>query len=395
MATVFCDSFANYDTAGIALKYSTAGGAIETNLAHVRTGPQSLRIQSGDAPSIINLRLPADVTQTYAFAPQYYMLAVGMAYQAGALNGNVFELWRNLNIFPAPPERLLYVRLNVDGSVSVLTDPGAVELGRSAAGVITIGAFYYFTLSADLLGISGPTFVKLNITTSGMVSTDVVSVSPVVLADTFVDSVVFGGPAGPDHGWVNDFYFQNTHDGSLVPLAPNIYCVLPNADGTPITTYPVVPGVSSEAPWQPTGSTHFNLVNVVPENTAQGMQWNTGYESPPGTTVFGVYETLRYDASALPNGRVVQGIQVVYLWEYANVLPPSPTNPAVEFQDNAGNLIGPTSVTGVSIISGLSLMPFMYVVSPQNVDPFTGLAWLISDWKNGLREIGPGTISVV
>jgi len=44
---VFADSFAHYNNT--ALKWSTGGGVFESNLAHVRTGPHSLRIQSGNS----------------------------------------------------------------------------------------------------------------------------------------------------------------------------------------------------------------------------------------------------------------------------------------------------------------------------------------------------------
>jgi hypothetical protein len=379
MAGVFCDSFAHYNSAGIPLKYSTAGGSIQTNMAHVRTGIQSLQIQAGDAPSIINFALPADTSQTYIRAPKYYTFAVGLAYQAGALNGRIFSLLRNLTA-PSGTETLLYLVLNADGSLSLFTDGGTL-LGQSAAGVITAGVFYYITLTADIGGFSEATFATVNVTTAALVSTDVISVSGFVLADTFVDEFDFGGPAASAHAWVNDFYFQDLRDGSAVPFAPSVYAVIPNEDGTP------VPNPGDGAGWQPVSSTHIPLIDSVPQSEAQGIQWNVGYTSG-GNLVTGCFETYFYDVSGLPDGRTVGFIQGVFLWEYGiGELPVNVLSSDV-MQDDSGNVAG--QVFGPFTLPN---QPFMFVVLPEPLDPFTGNPWLISDWKAGIRQYGPSTIS--
>jgi hypothetical protein len=383
MATVFCDSFAHYDTAGIPLKYSTAGGAIENNPAHIRTGPQSLRIQSGDAPSIINFKLPADTTVVYsAYPPQYSNFAVGVAYQAGALNGNVVELWLNLNLAPAPAERQLFIRLNANGSVSLMTGAATV-LATSAAGVVTAGAFYYYTLTADLVADTA----VLNVTDSLLHSTDVISISGFATSRQHVDSVVFGGPAGPDHGWVNDFYFQDLSDASSPPFAPNIYAVVPTSDGTPLAWDWILFGS-----WQPVGSPHFGLVNPVPENEAQGIHWDDGYGPTPPFFINRCAETYLFGCAGLPSGRLIQGIQSVFLWEYVNVIGAMPiVFPATIFQDN----IGATQTVPNNGISTQPGMPFMFIPQPSDLDPFTGLPWLMADWKNGNRQAGPDTFTLM
>lgn len=387
MAGVFCDSFAHYNTAGIPLKYSTAGGSIQSELAHVRTiqtSPalsQSLEIQSGDAPTIINFSLPADTAQAYSFASQFYNFAVGLAYQSGALNGTIFELWRNLTISPSPAELLLYLVLNADGSLSLFTNSGTL-LGSSGAGVITAGVFYYITLSADILGFSESTFATVNVTDSLNVSTNVISVSGFVLADTFIDSIVFGGPVSPDHAWINDFYLQDLSDGSIVPLAPNIYACLPDAVGTALSGW----DFSTFGPWQP-NSNDFALVNAVPQDESTGVQWNVGYLAEGQTAQ--TAETYNFDCSGLPDGRDIDFLQLMLLHEYLLVLdPPVSTSlkPGIYFQQNGDGNVWTGASASANIPPGT---PFLFIPFPNSVDPVVGNPWAISDWKSGVWQAGP------
>jgi hypothetical protein len=391
---VFADSFAHYDTAGLALKYSTVGGSIQNNPAHVRTiqpAPalsQSLQIQAGDAPTIINLQCPADTTATYSGPPQYYNFAVGMAYQTGALNGTIFKLWRNLNIAPSPPELLLYLVLNADGSLSLFTDGGTL-LGSSAAGLITVGPFYYITFSADIAGFSESTFATVNvINLSTLVGSDVISVTGFVLADTFVDEFDFGGPVGPDYAWVNDFYFQDLSDGSTVPLFPNIYAVAPNADGTALNIWDFI----TIGSWQPVGSSHIALVNPIPQDESQGIQWlaTPRYAPSPPNFINEVGETYYFDVSGLPDGRPIQCIQSVFLMEWQLVITGVlKVGVNTLFQENATGSTSAGHSTGVKSVPG---MPYLCIMSDNWKDPFHHL-WLMTDWKAGKWQAGPHTVT--
>jgi hypothetical protein len=383
----FCDSFAHYDTEGIPLKYSTAGGSIQNNLAHVRTGFRSLEIQAGDAPSILNFALPPDVTQTYSTAPTFEYFALGFAYQADALNGTIFTLKRNLSIFPTPAETLLYLVLNADGSLSLFTDGGTL-LGSSAVGVITANTFYYITLSADLSGVSGGTFATVNITDAALVSTDVIAVTGFTLADTLVDEFDFGGPGGSDHAWVNDFYFQSLFGGTTIPLAPHIYACLPNGDGTPLTA--VWDNVIA-AIWEPLSMAHFPLIDSVPQDETQGLQFPASPQyapSPPNFITF-VSQTFDFDCTALPNGQPIHAIQAVLLTEYDQQIPGvAVSSIEVAIQDSSsGNIDGTynafNTAVGQAFLFGLSQMP---------LDIF-GNPWTVADWKAGRWQAGPITIS--
>lgn len=389
MAGVFCDSFSHYNTAGIALKYSTAGGSIQSDPAHVRTvqtAPalsQSLEIQAGDAPSIINFTLPPDTAQAYSFAEFFYNFAVGLAYQAGALNGTIYQLWRNLTNAPSPPELLLYLVLNADGSLSLFTDGGTL-LGSSAAGVISAGNFYYITLSADIGGFSEPTFATVNVATSANVATNVISVTGFTLADTFIDSIIFGGPIAPDHAWINDFYVLDLSDGSTVPLAPNIYAVVPDGDGTALNIWDNV----TVAIWEPVSGTHYNLCDSIPPNESEGLQFlaSPQYAPTPGYFIDSCSQTFNIACAGLPDGRSIGFIQAVFLMNYeTSISGVGPVHPQVYFQHNSDGTpyLGPGSQ-----ITARPGMPYLFMPFPYSADPFTN-PWLVSDWKSGVWQAGP------
>lgn len=379
MAVVFCDSFAHYNTAGIPLKYSTAGGSIQSTAANVRTGPQSLQISSSSAPSIQNFNLPADITQTYASAPVFFTFAVGLAYKTGDLSGRIFTLKRNLSISPTPAETLLYLVLNSDGSLSLLTS-GAAVVGSSAPGVITVGKFYYITLSANLLAGVGTTFAKVNLVDCATLAAgvDVISVTGFSLIDSFVDELDFGGPTSGS-AWVNDFYFEDLSDGSVYPFAPNILACLPNGVGTALNEW----DFTSNAPWQPNAA-NFALVNTVPQDESVGIQWNVGYLATslsPQTD-----ETYTFDTSALPAGRTIDSIQAVLLWEFLLALTQfSDTIPLPIFQQNGD---GVARIGFSQNVHSLTGNPFSYRMFVQPIDPFSN-PWVMADWKSGVWQAGP------
>lgn len=385
MSTAFVDSFGHYDTAGIALKYSSAGGSINTNLAHVRTGVQSLTIQAGDAPSILNFQVPSDLVPAFSFALQFSIFNVGMAYQAEALSGDVYSLRVNLGIAPAPEETILTLTLNSDGSLSLLDGTGA-EIGRSAAGAITVGAFYYLSLTVDLL--SSPNTAVLNVTNSGFVSADVLTVSNFTVSQTYVDAFYFGGPVAPHHGYVNDFQFVDTSDGTVPAFAPNIVWGVANRDGTPLSFWDFI-DFGSWQPQLPVGAPHTPLVDSVPEDTSQGITFlaSPQYAPTPGHFISAVGETFFFDVSALPANRTVESVQTVFLFEYG-AMAISGVRPSIvaSFQDDTGTLSSTTLIHQAD-----PNFPFTFLHGNADLDPFTGLAWQSNDWIGGLRQAGPTT----
>jgi hypothetical protein len=395
MSIVFADSFAHYDTAGQQYKYSTVGGAIVSDLAHARTGPQSLRIQSGDAPSILNFSLPPDVTQTFSFAQMLNFFSVGLAYQAEALNGKIFSVGANLNIAPAPAEQILAVQLNADGSLSLLDGSDAV-IDTSAAGVITVGDFYYIRLSGDL--VDAPNGAVLNVTTASFVSTDVLTVSGFAASQVFIDYLAFEGPAAPDFGYVNDLYVSDMNDSTQVPFAPNIYAEVPVADGTFLIFNW---NNSTENPWQPVDAAgfpsppHFSLVNSVPQDISQGIQWQaTPRYAPDSPTHFisVTDEVYRYDSSALPAGRTLWAIHTATLYKYDDQLDAISGNLiALMIKDDDPSFVVDLFVGTTQLSPGF---PYAFVMGSVETDPFTGDPWNIDDWISGRYQLGPATFSL-
>ena len=384
MSTVFVDSFGHYDTAGIALKYSIAGGSINTNLTHVRTGVQSLKIQAGDAPAILNFQVCSDLAQTFSFAPQFSIFSVGMAYQAEALDDDVCSLRVNLGIAPSPEETILELALNSDGSLSLKDGTGA-EIGRSAAGVITVGAFYYLSLTVDLL--SAPNSAVLNVTNAGFVSADVLTVLNFTVSQTYVDAFYFGGPAAPHFGYVNDFQFVDTSDGTVPAFAPNIVWGVANQDGTPLSYWDFIDFGSWE-PALPAGAPHTPLVDSVPEDESQGITFlaSPQYAPTPGHFISAVGETFFFDVSALPANHTVASVQTVFLFEYG-AMAISGVRPSIvaTFQDDLGDL------NSTVLCRSAPNFPFTFLHGNADLDPFTGLLWQSNDWIGRLRQAGPST----
>ena len=103
----YSDSFDHYSTATIGERWTVAGGSIETNLAHVRTGLQSLRVRAGNAP------LMSDLHFLLAFSPPQEVI-FGLAYQTDSLDGIIIQ-----TSLAGNPQ--VYLEINPDGSISAKT----------------------------------------------------------------------------------------------------------------------------------------------------------------------------------------------------------------------------------------------------------------------------------
>lgn len=391
MSTVFADSFAHYNTAGIPLKYSVAGGSIQSDPAHVRTGTQSLRVQAGDAPAIENFFLPPDITQTWTFAPQFYGFTVMAAYQTEALDGVVFSVWTGLSILPAPAEQQLALSLNADGSLSLL-DGSNAEIARSAAGVITTGEFYYIRLSFDLPDPSFPIIgtAVVNVTTAGNVSTDVITASGYSTSQLVMDQIRLGGPAAPNFAYVNDLYCAATSDPAGLPFAPNIYAGAVIADGTPLDW-----NFSNFGSWQPVGSAHAGLVDSIPQDESQGIQFQASpqYAPDPPHFIANVSEVYKIDTAPLPPTRPLFCVQPLFLWEYGPDQISAVTTQVVAVFVQNGDGLNPQVQDVPGFVTPTPNFPFAFVKGSYDQDVFSGNAWDIDQWIAGVFEVGPGTIT--
>ena len=373
LSLVFADSFAHYNDT--ALKWSSGGGVFETDPIHVRTGPQSLRIQAGDSPSILNLRFPVN-TGAFAIQP-FASFTLGFALQIQSLTGEtIVELWCTANLSPSPAERQFFLVQNSDGSISVLTGSGTGTLiGTTAPGVLTIGPWWYIELTVDM----NATTLVLTVTDAANVVSTVFSASGFATSQTIIDSLFWGGPSGANSTWIADFYFA-FWDG-LAPSvigAPKIYgLVVPNADGfgklDPGRTPP--PFNVTAAPW-------WSQVNIIPQQTVVFIQRNNEagdvFANPIG-------QAFQYDVSTLPAGATIGPLQVTMFISMAHDV--SGSVPQVStLQGNTGDV---GSFNSYGNLAGLD-STFLFYPFPFDQDPVNLVPWTIAEFT-GLSafQIGP------
>jgi hypothetical protein len=375
----FADSFAHYNDTS--LKWSSGGGAFETNLAHVRTGPQSLRIQAGNAPSILNFNFPADAL---AFAIQpFASFTLGFAWQTQSLAGEIMvELWDIANLAPSPAERQFFLVQNANGSISVRTGSGlGTVIGTTAAGVLTIGPWWYIELTVDM---NGATLV-LTVTDAANLAVVALNVSGFATSQGIIDSLLWGGPSGANSAWIADFYFAFWD--TLAPStlgAPKIY-------GLPVPITPDGFGRLNNAPdaspFNVSAPPYFSQVNTIPQNTGVFI----AREDVAGFFPFTIGQGFVYDVSQIPGGSVVAAVQACHLWSMGhdtdgNVPAPSP------FMGYTGGGIGDFAFG--SLKAGLVDSPFLYVPFPFDQNPVSAAPWVLAEFSGPTAfQVGPGVQS--
>ncbi len=380
----FADSFAHYDSAGIPFKWDSAGGAIETDSAHLRMGgPQSLRIQQGDSPSKL------------LFASGYTV--TGFAWQTEVLSGEViFEQWAIASVDPAPPERQLFLVQNANGSISLWAgnDPAPTLIATSAPGVLTVGPWWYIELSSEL-GLLGSPQCMVTVTDAAGNAVQVISAAGFATTQPSFDTLLWGGPGAPYHAWIDGFYFLSGWDGLGDPTAvlgaPKIYgrCV-PISDGVPyagvfIPTQPV--------PFPDTGPPWFSLVNSIPQDTSTFMLENQ-------VIVGGVEHSFPVqgrgfpvDVSGVPAGSPIVALQLSILYSFAG-------GETVAFNGYPGRMIGYTGQSdsdfsragGNAVLADVPnlVIPFRFYEYGFRLNPQTDLAWDLTEFTGSTAlQFGP------
>jgi len=348
MSLLWSDSFANYDTATIGDMWTTPGGAIVAT--HVRTGTQSLRIQAGDAPSLTDISTINGLQEA----------TLGAAFYFEALNGDLFTLVDGA-------DRQVFLTLNPDGSITASTGTIPTVLGTTAPGVITAGTFWYIELQTLIdTGLTG--YVKVQVTNLGTnVSTVVLNLTGIATSSTSIQFTGFslGGPAGPDFAYVNDLYLADR-----APFTPNndflgpvqIVYLSPISDGLQSPRVPLGTG------WEPIGFPHFSLVNEIPpDGGVTKLQFDsTGAD---GTEAADGYN---YDNTGI-SGTILSVVPVV---DQAVTSGGAGQSGAYiqQIADTTQNTVNLTNQ-----ISGLADNTWRMIQRPQDINPITGLPWLISD----------------
>lgn len=386
VSLIFADGFGHYDT-DTGLKWSTSGGIFETTPAHVRTGPQSLLIQSGNSPSITNFNFPVD-TGVLTIG-QFGKFVVGFAWQTTVLGGEtIVELWAYRDsdgTAPLSPHRRLFQLLqNADGSITITTGNGLspTVIGTTAAGVLTIGPFWYIELSVDMIGAT----LALTITDAANTATVVLAASGFSTFTAYIDALVWGGPSGLNSAWVSDFYFGQW-DGSAPAVlgAPKIYGVVPpiSPDG-----FGRVNNLADPAPFNVTSPPFFPQVDTIPQDTATFI----AREDVDGFFAFTLGQGFVYDVSAIPGGSTIVALQAVHMWSKGHDIDGNAPASCVfmAFSGDAGSF----SFNGVKA-SPLPNSPFLFSTFAFDQNPLTAADWALSDFSGpSAQQIGPGVLSL-
>lgn len=385
---VFADSFAHYNDT--ALKWSTGGGVFDTTPARVRTGPQSLRIQAGNSPSINNFEFPVDTAGgAFGFVTTLNQFAVGFAWQTQSLAGEtVCELWTKLaggqlSVPLVPAQRQFLLVQNANGSISIFTgnDPTPTLIGTTAAGVLTVGPFWYIELSVDMVGNA----LLLTVTNASGVASVVLTASGYTTSQPNIDALLWGGPSGGNSAWVADFYVGAWDGiGPAVPTvigAPKIYGLsVPKADGQ--ERLATQPGVTLP-PFDVTAAPFWPQVSAIPQNTASFMERDPylgNYPAPFG-------QGFEFDVSSVPIASTVAALQINMLISEAEAGVGQGVPIASVLRAFTGDPLPPFD-SGVK--NGIVNGPFLFYPFPFNLNPSSGAPWTVAEFSGPTAmQLGP------
>lgn len=360
----FGDTFDHIDTDGIALKWTTGGGAINTDPAHTRMGgPRSLQIGPGDSPTIT----AGDNATT-----------IGFGYQVESITDAVlFELWADVSIAPAPPELQISLRMNSDGSLTLLA--GGVEVVSSVPGVLVGGvAFPYIEVVINLFtGLGNSCLVR--VTGGDGLWDDVINTSAFATSQIFWDTLFWVGPITPSY--IADFYVSrwDLSDPSTYG-APLGYGVIP----------PIVDGLNETPGVDPAFVTPplFPRVDSIPETLTPVMTSN--HVEAIGSLGCGFI----FDVTSVPTLAEIAALQVCMLCHFTrdDILQDWPPfwGSMVSF---TGDLDGSVQINASQAIDNgsLDIGPVFYLC-PADLNPKTGDAWSLPDFSGDTAlQLGPAT----
>ena len=370
----FVDSFSHYDDSGIPLKWDSAGGTLDT--AVTRTGPQSLRIQSGDSPTKL-----LDVAGYFV---------TGFAWQTSVLGGETICTMTDTT----SGDIQITLAQNADGSISAFTT-GAVLIASSAAGVLTTGVFWYIEIAGNLNTGIGATQLQVTVTSSpGGVAALVINATGFVPSQTSWNQLTFGGPTGANHAWLADFYHESVWDGNGNPLAvigaPKLYGLsVPMSDGL---DHVGINNVGKTVALDGTSPPWWSKVNEIPQTTVAPVLDTDN--SPGGTGFVFCGQCFTFDVTSVP--ALSQIAFVVLTQLYAAVAGSTGPNNC-NFGGIAYKTGDPTNFWRgnanfvINLSPGQSL-PFQYVEVIYRLNPiannFAGAPWNLSDL------IGPQAIQL-
>lgn len=239
------DGFDVYDTAGIALNWTSAGTNTATDLTGTisRSGLGCLKIiSSANGPSQVLAAHQTNVIMCTAVN----MLNV---IPTGGSTGSIMRASGGGDV---------QVRIDVNGdlSLSVLNgnSPSAVVIGTTAPNVMLSNGYNYVSCRFFI----GLTTGSVRLWVNGVQVLDLVNVQTQKTgAVAYVDTLQLFALGGNVTWYHDDVTFWTWTDpvNDNFPYAPSVYPALPVSDSTPLN-------------WTPSSAgAHFSLVNAVPEQT--------------------------------------------------------------------------------------------------------------------------------
>jgi hypothetical protein len=325
MALIFADSYDHYTN--LAQKWSSVGFASIERTGNARTGPGNLIVTGSFGP-------------TKAFT-QRNTVILGTAFWPVTGAAHICE-------FHALSFTLYQLQFDclADQSVGVYRYDGFNNLiGQSAPNVFSISGYNYVEIEVFFSLTVGTVVVRVN--------------GAVVLSLSGIRTVSSAGHVGCNGIQLMGGGTFSRHDDTYMcdTVAPNgsflgavqIYAEVPNADAAPLQWTPSVAG------------DHFPLVNSIPPDVTKYVQSNT----------VGQIDEYSHPVTGIPPTSFVLAVQHSLDAQLDSAGSHSIASTVNEVAAGAGT---PLSVTNVM------------VVTPFDVDPVTGLPWVLSDIPT--RRIG-------
>ena len=250
LTCIFGDSFDFYDNLSIYWDTPGTDTTIDFTPGRPRTGIGCLRITSAAyGPSKV-FPQSAHVMCTTAFHPN---TGVPMGTKANIM-------WLIDSGSGVQQVRVCY---EPDLSVSVYNanDPFPLLLGQSAPGVIVANGYNYITCKAFIHATLGTVQIRVN----GALVLDLVNVRTYNIgwSNPWVDrfQLMSYGPVSQFHDDTTLWTWDDPADD--IPTTPRVYAFVPVSDSAPLQ-------------WTPSaGGTHFNLLDEVPQSTADYVSDDT------------------------------------------------------------------------------------------------------------------------
>ncbi len=275
----------------------------------------------------------------------------------------------------------LYLVQNANGSISLWSGQGPTLIATSAPGVLAVGPFWYIEFGSVINpGTATPAALVTVTSSPGGVATQVINASGFSTGQIQWDTLTFGGPSGPSHAWVADFYlldlWDSTGDPFQVAGAPKIYGLnKPIADGVQLIL-PINPPPPSAA-FPGTAPPLWSQIDTIPEQTATFIYISN--ENPPGTlqAMPIVGQGFQFDVSSVPSGSTIFAVQLTALAEFVQgdrsiVIAPEPAG-LNGFSNQTANDFQQFSATHYNVTAIFGAFQFFEVSfqADNNGNPFT------------------------